>query len=143
MPKLAKDKAKKVAENEGSGFEALPEAIYPVRLTGVTVGEGDKGPYWTWELEVDGDPDYDGRKLWCTTSLSDAADWKLKEVFEAFGYTTDSDTDEMIGEKCKASVSQRVITKGARAGQTGNNVDTMIALTAEEAEGGEDDDETF
>ena len=134
MPKLSKEKAQRVADNESTGFEALPEGPYKVKLVEVTTGEGQAGPYWTWKLEVVSG-DHKGRFLWNTTSLSDNADWKLKEAFEAFGYTTDSDTDEIVGEECVAVVSQRIIERGARAGQTGNNVDSLRAL--------DDDDESF
>lgn len=148
MPKLPKAVAKRVGEAESTGsFEALPEGTYIVQLIDVDGSkEGPAGPYWSWEFDVvsdsDGDTALAGRKLWSNTSLSEKADFKMKEVFEAFGYTTDSDTDEMVGEKIKVSVSQRPIEKGARKGQVGNNIERHMSLesTGEEPE---DDEGVF
>jgi hypothetical protein len=67
------------------------------------------------------------------TSLSDAADWKMKEMFEAFGVPADTDTDELLGKEIWLAVSQRVIEKGARMGETGNNVERAMPVG-----GGED-----
>lgn len=144
MPKLDAEKAKKVAEQEGSEFEALPEGIYVVKLNKVDVRQSKKDPtgpgYWAWELEVV-DGEFKGRRQWVNTSLKDTADWKMKEVFEAFGYTTDSDTDEIVGERCRIAVVQRVIEGGARDGQMGNDVEKCLPLG--DAAAGEEDDEGF
>jgi hypothetical protein len=131
MPKLDKKTATRVGNAEGSSFEALPEGPYLARLREVTVRDGNKGPYWSWEFEVVGG-EHDGRRLWVNTSLSENADWKMKEVFEAFGYSTDSDTDEMVGELVKLIVSQRIIERGARQGEVGNNVDTVMPAETED-----------
>ncbi len=135
MPKLPKKTAERVAANESDGFAALPENIYPAVLKEVSVKEGPSGEYWSWEFEVEGG-EFDGRKLWVNTSLSEKADWKMKEVFDAFGYSTDSDTDELIGLAVRLTVTQRVIDRGARKGQIGNNVDTVLSSdeTASESE---------
>lgn len=144
MPKLPKAAAKRVDEAEVSQFDALEEGTYIGKLSKVTVSDqpGPSGAhYWTWEFEdihtLDGDK-VPGR-LWVNTSLAETADWKMKEVFDAFGYTPDSDTDEMIGEKVKLVVSQRVIERGARKGQTGNNVENVMPLGDDAGEG----DDTF
>ncbi len=136
MPKLSNTDAARVEEAETTSFEPLPVGTYPVRLNEVTVSdrEGASGfHYWRWELEVD-DPDddtFNGRKMWTNTSLSPKADFKMKETFEAFGFTTDTDTDEIVGERCLAAVVQRVIEGGTRAGQTGNDVQNLMALPSD------------
>lgn len=53
---------------------------------------------------------------------------KIKQFFEAFGFTTDSDTDEMIGERCVIQLSIRTIDGGKRKGQLGNQVEGFYAL---------------
>ena len=150
MPKLSKAAAKQVANTETQSFGAIPGGIYIGRLDEVTTGTGKQSgkPYWSWAFTVvsdaDGDEEYAGRKLWINTSLSEAAHFKLKEVFEAFGYTPDSDTDEMIGEQIKLLVSETVIEQGARKGQPGNNVDRAIALDDDgEGDGESDEDDVF
>lgn len=128
MPKLSKKAAARVEDAEIQSFAAIPPDVYVVKLNDVDGSrEGPAGPYWSWELEVV-DGEYAGRKLWVNTSLSDKADFKMKEVFHAFGYSADSDTDEIIGEQCRVLVSQRVIEQGQRKGQLGNNVDECMPL---------------
>lgn len=140
MPKLDSKTAKAVAEQESTTFEALPEGVYTVQLKEVEVRDTKAGDsqYWVWKLEVQ-DEGYAGRLLWLNTSLKETAQWKLKEVFDAFGYTTDSDTDEMIGDRIKVAVSQRLIEQGSRKGSMGNNIDRCLPADAD----GDEDDESF
>ena len=134
MPKLNATLAKQVDETEVSDFSALPEGTYTVKLLEVEAKEGRTSgkPYWLWTFEIDEEahPDAAGRRLWVNTSLSEKASFKMKEAFLAFGYSTDSDTDEMIGEKIKVVVTQTVIEQGKRKGQIGNQVDQMLPLVA-------------
>lgn len=138
MPKLSKAKQKSVGKAESGGFQALPDGMYVGTLKAVVTERGGKplegaaGPYWQWEFDKirsldDETETFPGRQF-VITSLSDESDWKMKEVFEAFGYSLDSDTDEMIGEDVILVVSQRVIEKGKRKGQKGNNVDQVLNL---------------
>lgn len=143
MPKLPKTVAKKAQAAESTSFEPIPEDTYLVELKAVHTtnkdGEvlaGPSGPYWSWELAVVGG-EYDTRKLWVNTSLSEAALWKMNETFTAFGYTCDSDTDEIIGDKALAVVTQRVIERGSRKGQLSNNVENLMPA---DADAGDDDD---
>jgi hypothetical protein len=135
MPKLAEDKAQQVNETEGSSFEAYPEGIYQGTLQDVEVREGQKADYWSWRfsdiISVEDDKKFPG-SLWVNTSLTDAADWKMKEVFAAFGVPADTDTDELLGKEVWLAVSQRVIEKGARMGETGNNVERVMPVGGEE-----------
>jgi hypothetical protein len=124
VPQLNKKQAAETAKAEGS-FEPLDDGVYHVRLAGVEVKEGKNGPYWAWEFEVVQEP-YVNRKLWTNTSLSEAAAWKVKEAFDAFGVGTDTDTDELVGQVCKAAVSSRVQQEGAGKGQTRNQVDRLL-----------------
>jgi len=127
--KLNKVMASAVEEaSGGSGFEPLEEGVYVVRLREVDVKEGQKGPYWVWTFEIPEGESYAGRRFWMNTSLSEAALWKLKEVFNAFGTTPDTDTDELLGKRVKAVVVQRTIQMGARAGEVTNQIDTVQAL---------------
>lgn len=76
-------------------------------------------------------------------SRNDFLRGKIKEFFLAFGYSEDSDTDEMIGERCAIKVSQVTIQKGKRKGETGNQVDGFFSLDEvdfEDAAGDADDD---
>lgn len=131
MPQLAKDKAEQVNETEGQNFEVYPEGIFLSTLVDVEVKEGPAGEYWSWKfgenIFVEDEKKYPGH-LWVNTSLSDAADWKMKEVFEAFGVPADTDTDELLGKQVWNVVSQRVIAKGARMGEMGNNVERTMAV---------------
>lgn len=55
-------------------------------------------------------------------------DGLLKGFFESFGYTVDSDTDEMLGEWAILEVGIRTIQEGPKAGQPTNQVNGIYAL---------------
>jgi hypothetical protein len=126
MPKLNKKQAKEVGDAEG-GFDLLDDGVYHARLRSVEVSE-NAGPsgahYWKWEFEVVEEP-YINRRLWTNTSLSEAAAFKLKEMFDAFGEDTDTDTDELCGRIVRLVVSTRTIQEGARKGDNANQVDRV------------------
>jgi hypothetical protein len=134
MPKLSKTKQKSVAKAESTGFKALEAGMYIGTLKQVVTQKGGKplegpaGPYWQWEFDQITDlaeeETFPGRQF-VITSLSDDSDWKMKETYEAMGYSLDSDTDEMVGDRVILSVSQRPIEKGPRKGQIGNQVDRL------------------
>jgi hypothetical protein len=132
MPKLSSEAAKKVDEAEDS-FEALPENVYEAVLTEVEAKDGKNGRYWKWSFKIT-TPEYEGRQQWTNTSLSEKAHWKLKEVFQAFNASTDTDTDTLIGQKVQLMVVQKIINDGPRMGQTGNDIRQVLAL--QPAEGG-------
>lgn len=128
MAKLDKKTRERVAKAESSGFEPIPDGAYHLRLRDVdTTRSGEKGPYWSWEFEVvySESGEFDNRRLWNNTSLSEKADFKMKETYEAFGVELDTDTDEMIGMVVKGIVSQRTIQQGARKGELSNQIDRL------------------
>jgi len=129
VPKLQSDVANKVEEAESLNFEPLPEGVYNAVLDGeVEAATGPNGLYWKWTFKIT-DPDYEGRKQFTNTSLSEKALWKLKEVFAAFGVSADTDTDDLIGQPVKLVVMQQVIEKGNRAGEIGNEVRQVLPVS--------------
>lgn len=155
MPKLGKKQAQSVAEQEVKDFTAIPPGRYVLALREVTVSDkpGESGAhYWNWEFEVvepevvrDPETKEDvkvvNRRLWTRTSLADSAEWKLKQVFDAFGYTPDSDTDEMVSEKVVAYVARVPQEKGQRQGQLVNEIDRLAPYDeSEEREAAEADE---
>lgn len=143
MAKLTKAMQKKVGDAPSGDFEALDDGIYPATLMAVNTDKtGKAGPYWQWEFRIDGPDEVKGRKAWVNTSLSEAALWKMKEIYDALEFELDSDTDEMCGTACKLVLTQRVIESGSRKGQMGNNVDRVMAA-GESADSEEDADDVF
>jgi hypothetical protein len=134
MPKLDSKTAGNIDAAESNEYEPLPADTYNARLQAVTVKEGQKAPYWSWEFTIE-HPDYKNRKMWANTSLSPAAAWKMKEMFDAFDVSPDTDTDLLCGERVRLIVTQRVIEGGARAGQVGNNVDRVMQADPIDLEG--------
>lgn len=135
MPKLDQKQQQQVASAPESGtYGPMPEGIYTVQLKNVAVtspnGGGD--PYWAteWVVQaaVDGDTAYKGRRLFENISTGEKSAWKMRQFFDAMGYTYDSDTDEMIGEVCQAVVVQRPIEQGKRQGQVGNEIDRWLPI---------------
>lgn len=135
MAKLNKEKAAATEAAESRDFSALPAGVYHCKLREVQTERagqpltGASGPYWIWVWDVRSPEKYVGRRLFLNTSLSEGALWKLKQVYTALGYTTDSDTDEMVGEMATLTVSTRVQEQGQRAGQLSNNVDNVGEFT--------------
>lgn len=129
MPKLSKKQAASVGEQEGAAeYTLIPDCMEQVRLRDVKVSdkEGPSGyHYWTWELEIV-EGEFQNRRLWFTTSLSPQSEFVLKQAFDAFGYSTDSDTDEMLGDVCTAVIGHRVIEKGAKTGEKANTVEQLL-----------------
>lgn len=149
MPKLAKKIAQKANAAElkdGDLSQPLPPGRYIGKLEEVEVKEGEKGEYWQWTFKLT-EPKGENRKAWVYTTLADGAEWKLKEVFTALGYSADSDTDEMIGESCLLSLTTRTISTGDRKGEKSNQVAKCLPLDDEtvdalaDADEGELDDE--
>jgi hypothetical protein len=108
MPKLPQDRAQGAANQEAGEYQPLKPGRYVMKLT--EVEEGETGPNsknpgtekWVWKLLVDKDYHPELRKgRWQTSfqehvPLTSNMDWKMKQLFEGFWYTPDSDTDEII-----------------------------------------------
>ena len=129
MPKLNAKQAKQVASTEaweaGTGRVLLDEGRYAAQLFKVTERDGREHPLWSWRFVNvhNQDGDLMGRtNLFHSTSLSPKAYGGLKQTFDAFGYTTDSDTDEIVGEWAVLYVRQEVQEQGKNAGQRVNVV---------------------
>lgn len=153
MPKLNAKLKKKVekAEPVTGEFEPLKPGKYIATLSEVEAKNSAAGnPMWVAEFtdveDLDGDrvpgrqwynlnlPTSDtppegyakGEEKW--VQYQRMCEGRLKSFFEAFGYTVDSDTDEMIGDQCVLIVGVRTIQTGERAGQRTNSVNGVAAL---------------
>lgn len=128
MPKLNDDVAAKVDEAE-DGFQPVEEGIYVLELMeDVEVKEGKVAPYWRWTFEIPEGEKGAGRRFWTNTSLSDAAYWKLKEAFDAFGVPTNTDTEDLVKRRVKALITIRTIEKGKREGELTNEIEKLLPL---------------
>lgn len=174
MPKLAAKTRKAVekAEAVSGGFELIKPGKYIAELSNVEAKTSNAGnPVWSAEFNeihsLDGERQ-PGRQ-WYNLNLpqdnmpedykpknskkSPAEAWesyqslcngRLKAFFEAFGFSVDSDTDEMIGERCVLQIGQRTIQNGPKKGEDTNTVNGVFPLDSvdfEDAGSGEDPDE--
>jgi hypothetical protein len=75
-----------------SSFEPLPEGQYDVIVERVEVRESKSSDndYLNWEFVVQ-DEEYEDRRLWMITSLSEKALFRLKDVFLALGVIADDE----------------------------------------------------
>jgi len=144
MPKLTKAAAKAVDQVESTSFAPYDPGLYVVVLEEVQAGpelQGPAGPYWKAICSVESTyPDLEEArkgKTFDNLSLSDAAAWKMKQFFEAFGVPADTDTDEMIGHKVVQRLGITTIQKGPRAGEDTTDVVEWCTYEAE-AVGDED-----
>jgi hypothetical protein len=72
------------------------------------------------------------------------SDSRVKGFFEAFGFSVDSDTDELEGEKALITIGIRTIQQGDRKGEKVNSVNSIKAVPGDldlEALGGDEDDD--
>ncbi len=137
MPKLDDEAAKRVEETESSSA-LIEDGIYEMVLTAVTATdkEGqplktDAGPYWSWEYTMPEDAErYKKRKVWDKTWLTEAADWKMQQVFAAFGVPTTTDTDELVEKAARVlvEINSYTIQKGPKAGEERNGVKQVLPL---------------
>lgn len=144
MPKLNAERAKQVEKAEGGGgFALAEEGTYTLKLTDVEAGEtrGDTPkPKWVFKWVIVDEGPAKGVKLWEHCALTDAAFWKLRQIFKAFGVTTDTDTDDLIGRTVKADVVQEIQQAGKGKGQLRNAVDNYIEAAAQAAAPAGDED---
>lgn len=135
MPKLDKKVAKEVEDSEAmSGSFLLDSGRYAARLRKVTEMPGEEYPYWDWEFDAIHDEKgtrHPGRQ-WNRTSLSPKSRGFLKATFEAFGYSADSDTDEMIGEWVVLYLEQEAQTQGKNVGKMRNFVARLAPFDPDE-----------
>lgn len=138
MPKLNKTQAKSVSAAKSS-FEALEPGVYAAVLDSVEVRTPRSGgsgyDYWSWKfvnlVNVESGEKAPGSQ-WTNTSLSPDAEWKMKEVFDAFGVPADTDTDTLLGQSVLLAISQREIESGSRMGEIGNQVDRVLPVGDDE-----------
>jgi hypothetical protein len=155
MPKLNANLAITVSKAEATtgSFELIKPGRYPATLNSVEVKDGNHGMA-QWSAEFGDITDAQGTRVpgrqWLNlniptdspmpASYSNGADkWasyqsvsaaRLKAFFEAFGYTADSDTDEMIGERAVIDIEIRTIQNGPRRGEQVNGVKAVYPLPA-------------
>lgn len=170
MPKLAAKDRKKVEKAEAvtGEFPVWPAGKYIAELTEVEAKASAAGnPMWVAEFQnftnsegevmpgrqwynlnlptSDTPPDgYEkGEEKWL--QYQGLCSGRIKAFFEAFGYTVDSDTDEMIGDRVVVQIGIRTIQKGEKAGQQTNTINAVHPLDSVDFDGaeGEGSDDEF
>lgn len=140
MPKMnqkdAKAAAKAASENP---FKVLDDGYYKAKLIEVKAGKSKKSdPMWTWSFKVDGKKD-----LKEYTVMTDAALWKVGQIFEAFGVPTDTDTSKLVGKEITVEIGQEEF-EGVKGTRTVNRIvgypDQGVELGAFNAASVSDDD---
>jgi hypothetical protein len=119
MPKLSQDQVEAATEQ---GYEdkapvvlkALPHAkgeAYVYKLVACEAGlSQNQRPQWKWELTLDGrfHPELINagylEKLWHYTATGDGGEWRVAKMLHNFGYSPDTDTDELINDEAPVVV---------------------------------------
>lgn len=165
MPKLsAKDRKKVKSADAVSGeFQPLKPGKYVATLNAVEAKTSAAGnPMWVAEftdihnLSGEKQPGRQWYNLNLPTTDEAPANYdkgqekweqyqglcagRIKSFFEAFGYSEDSDTDEMIGERAVLTIGVRTISNGDRAGQQTNTVNSVSS--AEDVDFDTDDEDS-
>ena len=168
MPKLNAKLATTVGNAEATtgSYELIKPGRYAATLSNVEVKDGNHGMV-QWSAEFNEITDTNGSKIpgrqwlnlnvptdgpapasyvngpdkWASYQSVSAA--RLKSFFEAFGYTSDSDTDEMLGERALIEIEIRTIQNGPRRGEQVNGVKAVHPVPAGTAKSGGTEDSTF
>lgn len=148
------DKAE-ARHEQGGSFELLPDGDYLAQLREVSVRDKTNkygAAVWSAEfhnlVNLESGASASGRQ-WLNITMPQPLDkipsayvngpdkWEkyqamldglLKGFFESFGFTTDSDTDEMLGEWAIITVGSQTIQEGPKQGQLTNRVTAIKAL---------------
>jgi hypothetical protein len=83
---------------------------------------------WSWKFHVAPGQKGAGRTMYVNTSLSEDASWKMTETFHAFEVPATTNTDLMIGKRCKALVYKGTAQQGKRQGQFVNGIQELMPL---------------
>lgn len=170
MPKLDNATATQVQNVEpfDGEYEPLAPGKYLAKLAKVEIRENkNKYDLVMWNAEFEDLHTLDGRKAsgrqWLTLTLpggdkphaaygNGAEKWlsyqnvlrsRLAAFFEAFGYSPDSDTDEMVGEWALITVGIETIQAGVKQGQKTNRVNSIEPVPAGVDLDGQSADDTF
>lgn len=158
MPKLSAAAAKAVEAAEavhgGGEYELLRDGKYLGRLTDVSVrDELDKYGHTQWSAEFQNlvyleDQAAASGRQWLNLTVPQGSKvaanyengpekWqkyqamiqgRLNAFFEAFGYTPDSDTDEMLNEYAIITVGTRTVQSGPNEGKKANRTTDVEAV---------------
>ena len=76
--------------NVGSGFEPIPDGEYEATVYSceVKTGQTSGQPYLNWQFKLQGG-EFDGRRVFYTTSLQPQSLWNLKKLLIALGYNAE------------------------------------------------------
>jgi len=129
MAKLKVSDAKAVAAAEAwiGGPRILPAGKYAGRLQKVVERDDTDYDQWSWwfnQIHDEKGVKYPGVQF-LQTSLSPKALGGIKAAFDAFNKSTDTDTDDMVGEWAVLYVSVTTQTIGKRVGEKQNRVDSI------------------
>jgi hypothetical protein len=153
MPKLDGGYAAETEEQEGGDFQVLKPGKYVYRLTEVEEGETGPNskepgtPKWVWKLAVDKDYHPELRKGRHQTTLQEHIpltknmQWKMKALFNGFGYTADSDTDEIIEDETARIVVYVKTGKDIQTGDPRTQSQRFVQFDASKWERFPEDDE--
>jgi hypothetical protein len=129
MPQLNPTLAGAIDE-EPESVGILDPGVYDVALLAVEARPGKVAPLWTWKFEIPAGQRGAGRQFYHNTSLSEAARFKVKEAFDAFGVPAGTDTDVLIGRRVRALVIKTIAEQGKRQGQFVNQIQELYPLGA-------------
>lgn len=120
-------------------FALLPDGYYKAKLIKVENGKSKKqDPMWTWFFKVN------GKDLREYTVLTDAALWKVGQIFEAFGAPTDTDTEDLHGKEIVVEIGSEMF-EGTKGNREVNRIvgypDQNVPVGPFEAEAAEDADD--
>ena len=133
MPKLPKTLQSAMTDNaendDGGGFTLFKGGYHRVHMSTVKIVP-KKGGQVADQIEIDWKADEGpnkGKEIRHWISMSSKAAFKVCELFDAYGYTYDSDLDELQGDGGTViiEVSNELQAVGKNAGKIGHRVESV------------------
>lgn len=118
------------SDREGGEFEAMPEGYYLCRVKSIKLSaKAGASGYKQWVIVwvVIEPKKWAKRTVWDRRSLSPAAAFKMRELFDALGFEYDSDSSELVGEKCVVQLVQVEIESGPKKGDMSEDVEELFS----------------
>jgi hypothetical protein len=123
MPKLTQDQIQAAQQqNAEKGISDEPKVLAPLpvdqgqayvyKLVACQAGTAKSSgrSQWTWEFQLDEryHPDFVNNgfleKIWHYTSAAPGDEWAITKMYHHFGYSNDTDTDELINDEATVLV---------------------------------------
>lgn len=131
MPKIPQDNVDQIerGDAEGGSYRTVEGYVKAKLVEAEETPEKDSG-YAGQDLkfEVTAPREHRGTPVWEYISYAPNTSWKWRALFDAFGYTPDTDTDELIADEAEVILDcgLELQTKGKNKGKEKTKINEFL-----------------